>query len=57
MSLTPTLDQRYSDTFKKKSKSKKRTATAIVTSAEAGSEEPDKEPLGGNRFFEDESQD
>ena len=57
MSLTQTLDKRYSDTFKKKSNSKKRTATATVTSAEAGSEEPDKEPLGGNRFSEDESHD
>ena len=55
MSLT--LDKMYSDTFKKKSKSKKRTATATVTSAETCSEEPDKEPLGGNRFSEDESHD
>ena len=57
MSLTQTLDKSYSDTFKKKSKSKTRTATATVTSAEAGSEEPDKESLGGNRFSEDESHD
>ena len=38
-----------------KFKSKKCTATATVTSAEAGSEEPDKKPHVGNRFSEDES--